>query len=53
MNIIKYVAVGLGVLEAVTRKDVNPDEVGTGELSSEPVNESVISDNDRISESVK
>ncbi|MFD2553560.1 hypothetical protein [Sphingobacterium tabacisoli] len=34
LNIIKYVAVGLGILEAVTRKEVNPDEVGTDELSS-------------------
>ncbi|MBL1408224.1 hypothetical protein [Sphingobacterium faecale] len=33
LNIIKYVAVGLGILEAVTRKEVN-------ELSSDQVNES-------------
>ncbi|MBL1408073.1 hypothetical protein [Sphingobacterium faecale] len=41
LNIIKYVAVGLGILEAVTRKEVNElssDQVN--ELSSDQVNES-------------
>lgn len=40
LNIIKYVAVGLGVLEAVMEKEVNLNEVGTDESSNEQVNKS-------------
>lgn len=36
LNVVRYIALGLGILEAVVKKEVNPDEVGTGELSSEP-----------------
>ncbi len=46
LNIIKYVAVGLGILEAVTRKEAGSDE-------SEQVNEDILSDNECVSESVK